>query len=99
MRVIGLTGGIACGKSNVSATLRDLGAAVIDGDLLSRELTAPGGEALPALRAAFGDGVFHPDGTLNRRALGSVVFSSDTMRQKLDDMMQPLILQLILRRM
>ena len=42
MRVIGLTGGIACGKSNVSAALRDLGAAVVVGDLLSRELTAPG---------------------------------------------------------
>lgn len=99
MRVIGLTGGIACGKSNVSSTLRELGAVIIDGDVLSRELTAPGGEALPAIRAAFGDDVFHPDGTLNRRALGSVVFASDAMRQKLDDIMQPLILQLILRRM
>ena len=77
MRTIGLTGSIACGKSNVSAVLRELGAAVVDGDLLSRELTAPGGPALPAIRETFGDGVFHADGTLNRRALGDVVFASD----------------------
>ena len=99
MRTIGLTGSIACGKSNVSAVLRDLGAAVVDGDLLSRELTAPGGPALPAIREAFGDGVFHADGTLNRRALGDVVFASDAARQRLDGLMQPLLRSLILRRM
>ena len=99
MRTIGLTGSIACGKSNVSAVLRDLGAAVVDGDLLSRELTAPGGPALPAIRKAFGDGVFHADGTLNRRALGDVVFASDAARQRLDSLMQPLLRSLILRRM
>lgn len=95
MRVIGLTGGIACGKSNVSETLRELGAAVIDGDVLSRELTAPGGAALPDIRARFGDGVFHPDGTLNRRALGAVIFADDAARAALDDIMQPRILDLI----
>ena len=99
MRTIGLTGSIACGKSNVSAALRELGAAVVDGDLLSRELTAPGGPALPAIRKAFGDGVFLPDGTLNRRALGDVVFASDAARQRLDGLMQPLLRSLILRRM
>ena len=99
MRTIGLTGSIACGKSNVSAVLRELGAAVVDGDLLSRELTAPGGPALPAIRETFGDGVFLPDGTLNRRALGDVVFASDAARKRLDDLMQPLLRSLILRRM
>lgn len=99
MRVIGLTGGIACGKSNVSETLRDLGAAIIDGDVLSRELTAPGGDALPDIRARFGDSVFHPDGTLNRRALGAVIFADDAARAALDDLMQPRIRALILRRM
>ena len=99
MRTIGLTGSIACGKSNVSAVLRELGAAVVDGDLLSRELTAPGGPALPAIRKAFGDGVFLPDGTLNRRALGNRVFASDAARQRLDGLMQPLLRSLILRRM
>ena len=99
MRTIGLTGSIACGKSNVSAALRELGAAVVDGDLLSRELTAPGGKALPAIRQAFGGGVFHGDGTLNRRALGDMVFASGEDRARLDSLMQPLLRSLILRRM
>ena len=99
MRVLGLTGGIACGKSNVSDTLRELGAVIIDGDVLSRELTAPGGEALPAIRARFGDGVFHEDGTLNRRGLGAVIFGHDEARLALDNIMQPLLWALIRRRM
>lgn len=69
MRIIGLTGGIACGKSTVSATLQKLGAVIVDGDVLSWELTAPGGAALPAIREAFGDGVFSGE-VLDRRALG-----------------------------
>lgn len=97
MRIIGLTGGIACGKSNISQTLAELGAVIIDGDVLSRELTAENGAALTDIRAAFGDGVFHPDGTLNRRALGAVVFADDTARERLDAIMQPLLLTLILR--
>lgn len=99
MRTIGLTGSIACGKSNVSATLKELGAVIIDGDLLSRELTAPGGLALPAIREAFGDAVFLPDGTLNRRALGSVVFGHDEARARLDAIMHPLVIFLTRQRM
>jgi len=98
MRIIGLTGGIACGKSNVSAALSALGAVIVDGDLLSRELTAPGGRALPDIRAAFGDGVFHPDGTLNRRGLGAVIFGDDDKRAMLDNIMQPLLRALIAQR-
>lgn len=97
MVVLGLTGGIACGKSTISLTLRELGAVIIDGDVLSRELTAPGGAALPDIRAAFGDGVFLPDGTLDRRALGAVVFGDDRARSTLDSIMQPLLLTMILR--
>ena len=81
MLVLGLTGGIACGKSTISLTLKELGAVIVDGDVLSRELTAENGSALPDIRRAFGDGVFHPDGTLNRRALGSVVFADDNARE------------------
>lgn len=92
MKIIGLTGGIACGKSTISMTLQELGAVIIDGDVLSRDLTAPGGEALPAIRAAFGDGVFTPDGALDRRALGRLVFSSNAARETLDSIMQPLLL-------
>lgn len=97
MLVLGLTGGIACGKSNISQTLQELGAVIVDGDVLSRELTANGGAALMDIRAAFGDSVFHPDGTLNRRALGSIVFQDDQARDTLDNIMQPLLLTLILR--
>lgn len=92
MRVIGLTGSIACGKSNVSATLAELGATIIDGDLLSREVTAPGGIALPAIREAFGDEVFLPDGTLNRRALGSAVFGDEEARQRLNAIIHPMVI-------
>lgn len=97
MRIIGLTGGIACGKSTISLTLRELGAVIVDGDVLSRELTAPGGAALPALRACFGDGIFTEDGLLNRRALGQLVFGNDDARRTLDDIMQPLLWDRILQ--
>ena len=97
MLVLGLTGGIACGKSTISLTLKELGAVIVDGDVLSRDLTAENGPALPDIRRTFGDGVFHPDGSLNRRALGSVVFADDKARETLDSIMQPLLLTLILR--
>lgn len=95
MLVLGLTGGIACGKSTISLALKELGAVIIDGDVLSRALTAENGAALPAIRAAFGDGVFRPDGTLDRRALGSVVFTDDQARDALDAIMQPLLREMI----
>lgn len=95
MRIIGLTGGIACGKSTISQTLRRLGAVIIDGDELSRTLTQPNGLALPGIRAAFGDTVFHPDGTLNRRALGARIFSDPAEKKTLDALMQPLLRQMI----
>ncbi len=97
MRIIGLTGGIACGKSTISLTLRRLGAVIVDGDELSRTLTQPDGLALPGIRAAFGDAVFLPDGTLNRRALGARIFSDPAARQALDALMQPLLRQMILQ--
>jgi len=98
MRTIGLTGSIACGKSNVSATLAELGAYVIDGDLLSREVTAPGGMALPALREAFGNGIFHPDGTLDRRALGSIVFGNAEALARLNGIIHPMVIALTRQR-
>lgn len=97
MLVLGLTGGIACGKSTISLTLKELGAVIVDGDVLARELTAEGGAALPEIRQVFGDGVFRPDGTLNRRALGARVFADAQARDRLDGIMQPLLLTLILR--
>lgn len=88
---IGLTGSIACGKSTVSGYLRSLGYAVVDADEISRALTAPGGAALPAIREAFGDSVFDGD-ALNRRALGSLVFSSAERRAALNALLHPMII-------
>ena len=93
MRVIGLTGSIACGKSTVSQELRRLGCTVIDGDQLSRGLTGPGGAAIPLIREAFGPSFFQPDGSLNRRALGNLVFSDPEALQRLDNLMAPLLVQ------
>jgi len=96
---IGLTGSIACGKSTVSSYLRTLGYPVVDADAISRAMTAPGGQALPAIREAFGDGVFHADGTLDRRMLGSVVFSSPERRAQLNAILHPMILSEIRRQL
>lgn len=91
---IGITGSIACGKSTVSGFLRESGYAVIDADAISHALTAPGGDALGAIRAAFGSGVFSGD-ALNRRALGAVVFSDAKKRAQLDAILHPMILSRI----
>ncbi len=99
MRIIGLTGGIACGKSNVSDALSQLGAVIVDGDRLSRELTAEGGPALPLIREAFGEAVFFPDGGLNRKALGALIFADSVARDRLDAIMQPMLLEMIRRDM
>lgn len=88
---IGLTGSIACGKSTVSAYLRELGYPVVDADAISRDLTAPGGAALGALREAFGEGIFS-GGALDRRALGALVFSSPAQRERLDALLHPRII-------
>lgn len=88
---IGLTGSIACGKSTVSAYLRELGYAVVDADAISHALTAPGGRALPALRCAFGDGVFS-GANLDRRALGTLVFSDTQKRAQLNAILHPMII-------
>ena len=92
MRVLGLTGSIGSGKSHVSSYLASLGARIVDGDRISHALTAPGGKALPAIRKAFGDAVFTADGTLNRRELGRLVFSSEDDRRRLNGVIQPMIL-------
>ena len=88
---IGLTGSIACGKSTVSAYLRELGYIVADADAISHALTAPGGRALPLLREVFGDAVFDGD-VLNRRVLGSAVFADSKKRAQLNSILHPMII-------
>ena len=88
---VGLTGGIGSGKTTVSALFRDLGVTVMDADDISRELTAPGGSALPFILDAFGLSVFHSDGTLDRSALSRRVFANPAERRKLERILHPLI--------
>ena len=89
--VIGLTGGIACGKSNISRSLKAAGVPVIDADEISRNLTAPGGPALPAIREKWGEKVFDGE-ELNRRALSDIVFSDPAAREALNAIIHPMVL-------
>ncbi|MDR7483704.1 MAG: dephospho-CoA kinase [Armatimonadota bacterium] len=91
MKVIGLTGGIASGKSLVAGLLRDLGAWVIDADEVAREVTAPGSEALREIAEAFGPTVVGPDGALDRKALADRIFSDPQARQRLNAITHPRI--------
>ena len=86
---IGLTGGIAAGKSVATARLAELGAVVVDHDLLAREAVAPGSVGLAAIVEAFGDGVLTPDGSLDRPGLGALVFADAAARSRLNDIVHP----------
>lgn len=94
MRVIGLTGGIATGKSTVAGFLEERGAVVIDADVLSREAARPGRPVLERIAAAFGKEVLLPDGTLDRKRLGDIVFASPEKRRRLEEIMHPEIRRL-----
>jgi dephospho-CoA kinase len=91
MRIIGLTGGIASGKTSVAALLERLGAAVVDADLLAREVVQPGEAALEGIVAAFGAGVLNGDGTLDRAALAGIVFADPVARRTLEAIVHPAI--------
>ena len=86
-----LTGGIACGKSAVADRLKALGIEVVDTDRIAHDLTAPHGAGLPALRAAFGDGIFDADGVLNRAALRDIVFNDTNRKAQLEQILHPMI--------
>ncbi len=88
---IGLTGGIGSGKSLVADMLAAHGAAIIDTDVIAHQLTAPGGAAMPAIRAAFGDSFITPEGALNRAAMREHVFTDPTARKQLEAILHPLI--------
>ena len=98
MRLIGITGSIACGKSTVCRELIRKGYPVIDGDALSRELTGPGGAAMGEIRSVFGQRYIQPNGSLNRREMGNLVFSDPLARERLDRLMAPYLKQLTLSR-
>lgn len=88
---LGLTGGIASGKTEVAKRLSEMGATIIDADEISRSLTAKDGALLPQIRERFGDAVFNEDGTLNRKALGEVVFSDEWERRALEGIIHPAV--------
>jgi dephospho-CoA kinase len=92
---VGLTGGIASGKSTVSAILRELGAVVIDADALAREVVAKGTPGLAAVVEEFGPELLAPDGELDRAAMGSLVFNDESARRRLEAIVHPLVFERI----
>ena len=89
--VVGLTGGIGSGKSAVGDLFAAQGIAVIDTDAIAHELTAPGGPAMPAIRAEFGDAVATADGALDRAAMRAIVFADPPARKRLEGILHPMI--------
>lgn len=97
--LVGLTGGIATGKSTVSDMFRALGAVIIDADLLAREVVEPGEPAYVDIVAEFGPGVVQPDGILDRKRLGAIVFADPERRRRLEAITHPRIRERFRRRL
>ena len=94
---VGLTGGIAAGKSEVSRRLAELGAVLIDADVVAREVVAPGTPGLAEITAAFGPSVITPAGSLDRARLGEIVFSDPGLRARLNAIVHPLVSERMLQ--
>ncbi|GAB2759006.1 dephospho-CoA kinase [Nocardioides salsibiostraticola] len=90
---VGLTGGIASGKSTVSAMFAELGAVIIDGDVLAREVVAKGTPGLAAVIDLFGDELLTPEGELDRPAMGAIVFNDEAKRKQLEGIVHPLVFE------
>jgi len=97
--LVGLTGGLATGKSTVSGILRDLGCVVLDADLLAREVVEPGQPALAAIAREFGPEVLQSDGTLDRKRLGAIVFAEPARRRRVEAITHPAIRDRFLARL
>ena len=92
---LGLTGGIGSGKSTVASILASAGAAVMDADAISRSLTLPGGRAIPAILAEFGEQLIAPDGAMDRDAMRALVFSNPQSKRQLEAIIHPLVGQVL----
>lgn len=90
---VGLTGGVASGKSTVAGMLTDLGAVVIDADAIAREVVAAGTPGLAAVVEEFGEGLLTADGELDRPAMGSLVFHDESARRRLEAIVHPLVFE------
>ncbi len=91
MRLVGLTGGIASGKSTFASALRDLGAPVIDADAIARAAVRPGTPALREIARLFGTGLLTPDGELDRKAMAAIVFADPAARARLEAVVHPAV--------
>jgi dephospho-CoA kinase len=89
--VIGLTGGIASGKSTVSDLFREYNIPVVDADVVAREVVEPGEPALAAIVKGFGENILLPDGTLDRPKLGSIIFRDEKKREQLNNIVHPVV--------
>ncbi|MBR2570868.1 MAG: dephospho-CoA kinase [Clostridia bacterium] len=96
--ILGLTGGIGCGKTTCAGILADLGCEVIDADQISRELTQDGSPVLEPIREAFGDDVFLEPGKLDRAKLGQIVFADVARKRQLEGILHPAIQKEMLNR-
>jgi dephospho-CoA kinase len=97
--LVGLTGGIATGKSTVSEIFGRLGCVIIDADVLAREVVAPGEPALAQIAAEFGPDALQADGTLDRKKLGAIVFADAERRKRLEQITHPAIRDRYLQRL
>lgn len=91
--IVGLTGGIGCGKSSASKFFSDLGIDVIDTDVIARKLTQSGGSAISMIQETFGDSFITSDGALDRNKMRDLIFSNSAARLKLEEILHPLILK------
>ncbi|MBM7644784.1 dephospho-CoA kinase [Scopulibacillus daqui] len=98
MMKIGLTGGIASGKSTVSAMIKDFGIPVVDADRISREVVEPGEEAYKQIVASFGSEILFDNGQINRKKLGNIVFQDADKRQMLNRIVHPQVRKSMLQK-
>ncbi len=99
MRIVGLTGGIASGKSTVASMFASRGCPAIDADQLARNVVAVGTDGLSAIVNYFGRDILDENGELNRERLGAIIFSDDSQRNALNSIVHPLIAQASMKRL
>ena len=98
MRLVALTGGIATGKTTTGNILREFKIPIIDSDQIAHEVELPTGEAYPKIVAHFGDKILSPDGSIDRKALGAIVFKQESERQVLNRIVHPIVFKTLFLR-
>ena len=96
-KILGLTGGIASGKTTVSDYLKSLDIPVVDADVVARKVMSAGGPVIEEIKTEFGEAVIREDGEINREVLGKIVFASPEKRKKLDSIVQSEIRKQLIR--